>query len=124
MKKFVSAILLIVYIASLSSLSCLAKSSPTILPKAKAVKIAKQVVINDPKRQITNYNNPKVEMFIGEDNHKVSLFNDNKKISTTNLAKLKLWKITFSTKMDPLIGPIILYIDYYSGKVYGFDVRF
>jgi hypothetical protein len=41
----------------------------------------------------------------------------------TNKEPEKLYKITFNTKMDAMLGPIGIYIDASNNQVVGYDVR-
>lgn len=85
----------------------------------KAVEIAKTVIIDSENSKITNYAAPETERLEIKENRKV--FSENQKY--VNLKGKKIWKVTFTTELDPLLGSINLYIDAVSGKVYGTDPR-
>lgn len=67
---------------------------------------------------ITNLDNPKIEEIVFEGNLPIYLFDEN-----TDIAGKDLYKITYNTEQDGLLGPIIFYADRISGNVVGCDFR-
>ena len=72
---------------------------------------------------ITDFDAPTVEKLDFDKSYVVYCFNE-KNISQENDLKGKqVWKITYNTTLDPLWGPHTIYIDRYSGQIYGTDLR-
>lgn len=90
------------------------------ISKEKAVVISKTYIINDDKSKIINYNNPIVEIVNFSDGKSYNVYFESSK---KDLKGLSVYKITYTTELDALLGPINIYIDSYSGKIYGFDLR-
>lgn len=67
---------------------------------------------------ITNFDNPKVEEVIFKTKPSIYLFDEN-----TNVVGKGLYKITFNTEQDGLLGPIVFYVDKLNGDLIGADFR-
>lgn len=93
------------------------KYAPTELTPEEAIVIAKKRL--DPNLlMITNFDNPKIEEVVFKTRPSIYLYNEN-----TNIIGRELYKITFNTEQDGLLGPIVEYIDKYSGELIGGDYR-
>ncbi len=87
-------------------------------------RIAETVVEDTEDAQINNYNSPEIEKIQEKNTHKVAFSNNGEKATLTDIKGKTAWKITYYTDLDGLLGPIIVYIDYFTGKIYGFDLRY
>lgn len=92
------------------------KTDSVITPK-QAASLAVEKLDDKSKETITNLDNPKVEEHVFEKQPFIGFF-DGKK----NLKGKKVYKVTFNTTQDGLLGPIVLYVDM-QGKVIGTDFR-
>lgn len=89
--------------------------------KVKAEHIAQTVVVNNPNSHIKDYSHPLIEKVkIPKGSKYLVLSNESK---TVDIQGKKVWKVTYHTEPDSLLGPIVVYIDYYNGKIYGFEAR-
>lgn len=86
----------------------------------EAIIIAKNNEIeNGGKETILNFDNPEIEEVIFEASPSIAYFG-----RKTDVSGKPLYKVTFRTEQDGLLGPIVLYIKKAGGKVIGADYRF
>lgn len=85
----------------------------------RAVKIAKDYVSDNSNEVITNFDNPKVEEVVFDEEPVIAFFSDYR-----NVVGKTLYKVTFNTENDSLLGPITIYVDKGSGVLIGADYRF
>ena len=83
-----------------------------------AIDIAQKQLDGKSIETITNYKHPDVEKVIFHAPPAIYLFDE-----TFNVVGKNLYKITFTTELDGLLGPIVFYIDEHSGMVIGTDFR-
>ncbi len=91
--------------------------APIEITPEEAIDTAKQRL--DPNLlMITNFDNPKIEEVVFRTRPSIYLYNEH-----INIIGRELYKITFNTEQDGLLGPIVEYIDKYSGELIGGDYR-
>ncbi len=91
---------------------------PEGITPEKAIEYAKQVLDDKSKETIQNFKNPKVEEVVLKKAASIYLFEEK-----TEIVGSKLYKITFDTTQDGLLGPIVFYVDKLNGEVVGMDYR-
>ena len=121
MKKLLSFILLI-------CMFMLVSCQNNIITETEAVKLAKShiesIESEDYIELITNFDAPTVEKLDFDKSNIVYYFKARNSTPHENdLKGKKVWKIIFTTTLDPFLGSHIIYIDRYSGKLYGTDLR-
>ena len=94
-------------------------TSPEGITPEEAVESAKQLLDDKSKKEIENFENPKVEEVVFSKAPGV-IYRFNKK---TRITGRRLYKITFHTFRDGLLGPIVFYVDKICGEVVGMDYR-
>ncbi len=95
-------------------------------PPLEVLEITPQTAIENLKEQldkksietITNFDNPKMEEVVFDTQPSIYLFDDK-----LDIVGKGLYKITFHTTMDGLLGPMVFYVDKLSGNVIGADYR-
>ncbi|MBQ2840793.1 MAG: hypothetical protein IJE70_05555 [Oscillospiraceae bacterium] len=92
---------------------------PEGITPEEAVESAKQLLDDKSKKEIENFENPKVEEVVFSKAPGV-IYRFNKK---TRITGRRLYKITFHTFRDGLLGPIVFYVDKICGEVVGMDYR-
>ena len=92
--------------------------TPLEITPQTAIEIIKKKL--DPKsiKTITNYDNPKIEEVVFDTPPSIYCFEDKKDIVGRGL-----YKITFYTTQDGLLGPFVFYIDKLSGNLIGVEYR-
>lgn len=92
--------------------------TPLEITPQTAIENAKEKL--DPKsiKTITNYDNPKIEEVVFDTPPWMYYFEDKKDIVGKGL-----YKITFYTTQDGLLGPIVIYVDKLSGELIGIEYR-
>ena len=84
----------------------------------QAVANARAMLGDKEIETITNLDNPKIENVVYEENPPFYLFDKNAYIAGNSL-----FRITYNTELDGLLGPITFYVDAVSGVVVGADYR-
>ena len=100
---------------------------PTGITDRTAIEIAQKIFDEKVKETLTNFENPKVEEVVFDSEHHMVYFDENDKPSYEPLYKIKgknLYKITFNTTQDGLLGPAVVYVDKSNGKLIGIDYRY
>ena len=87
------------------------------ITRQEAIEIAKSKLDKKAVETITNFENPVVEEVIFDTNPSIYLFEEN-----ANIIGKPLYKITFNTTQDGLLGPIVFYVDK-NGNLIGADYR-
>ena len=83
-----------------------------------AVKIAQKALDDKTIKTITNIDNPKIEEVIFNEKPSIYLFN-----VKTDATGIPLYKITFNTTQDGLLGPVVFYINKSGGEIIGMGYR-
>ena len=118
-----------VFLCALILVSCQKAEIPkTEITETEAVELAKShiefVETEDYIKLITNFDVPTVEKLDFDKSYVVYYFNERTAPAQENDLKGKqIWKITYNTTLDPMWGPHAIYIDRYSGQIYGTDLR-
>jgi len=101
------------------------------ITEAAAIKLARSYVKSFESeefiRTLHHFDSPVAEKADVEDNRTVlyeTVKNDAVSSKWNNLKGKKVWIITYTSDMDPILGPLTIYIDRFSGKIYGSDLRF
>lgn len=84
----------------------------------QAVKNAREKLSDKEIESIINLENPKIEEVVFKGDTSIYLFDES--IDATGKS---LYKITYNTELDGLLGPITFYVDKMSGIVIGTDYR-
>ncbi len=84
----------------------------------QAVKNAREKLSDKEIETIINLENPKIEEVVLKGDTSIYLFDE--RIDATGKS---LYKITYNTELDGLLGPITFYVDKMSGIVIGADYR-
>lgn len=84
----------------------------------QAVKNAREKLSDKEIETIINLENPKIEEVVLKGDTSIYLFDES--IDATGKS---LYKITYNTELDGLLGPITFYVDKMSGIVIGADYR-
>jgi hypothetical protein len=113
-------ILLIALVGLLFLNSC---STHAHVTQERAKKIAESIVKNEEQAKIINYSTPEIVEIKETQSHMVSFTSKDKISGLTDIKGKTVWKVTYNTESDGLLGPIVVYIDYNSGKIYGVDLR-
>jgi len=117
MKKF---IVLIIFLFIFILVGC----QETEITETRAVELAKLYIESVEAeafiQSITNYDAPIVENLDLDRNFYVWYFEERDAVPQQNDLKGKtVWKITFTTTFDNLFGPYEIFLDKYSGEIYG-----
>ena len=91
---------------------------PVGITKEEAVKIAQNDINEIEKTTIINFENPTVEELVLDEKVSFYLFNANEDVEGK-----KVYRITFNTEQDGLLGPIVYYVDKDNGQLLGLDYR-
>ncbi len=92
-----------------------------------AVEITPQTAIENVKKKldkksiktITNFDNPKIEEVVFDTQPSIHYFEDK-----IDIVEKDLYKITFNTTQDGLLGPMVFYVDKSSGVIIGTEYRY
>ena len=90
----------------------------SIITTEQAVKNARKMLSDKEIETIINLENPKIEEVVLKGDTSIYLFDES--FDTTEKS---LYKITYHTELDGLLGPITFYVDKMSGIVIGADYR-
>ncbi|WMJ24006.1 hypothetical protein RBG61_04875 [Paludicola sp. MB14-C6] len=107
---------------ALLSFFCVVMVAVICLPttQLKAKHIAQTAIENMAKAEIKDHNHPYIKKVEIPKGSEYTVVSDNTK--WTDIQGKKVWQITYHTTNDGL-NPIVVYIDYYNGKLYGFAPR-
>jgi hypothetical protein len=115
----VALAVLIALISVLCSINNEEESTPPAQVTAEtAIKNAQNKFDEKSKETITNFDNPKVEEVVFDSPHQMAYFGD-----MVDVVGKPLYKITFNTTKDALLGPIVIYVDKSDGNPIGMDFR-
>ncbi len=95
-------------------------------PPLEVLEITSQTAIENVKKTldkksietITNFDNPKIEEVVFDEQPSIYLLDDKVDVVGKNL-----YKITFNTTQDGLLGPMVFYVDKLNGNLVGADYR-
>ena len=115
MKKVIIVLAIVLFIIAGIFYTRLALNG--ITPEQAALKVINHM---EPRlaSSITNLDNPKIEEVVFADDIPFYYF-----VNESFVLGKTLYKITFSTDQDGLLGPLIYYVDKESGITVGFDYR-
>lgn len=85
----------------------------------EAIELVKNIFDEKSKETITNFDNPKIEEVVFDSKPSIAYFE-----KEVNIVGKSLYKITFRTTNDGLLGPIVVYVDKVRGKLIGIDYRY
>lgn len=91
---------------------------PVGISPESAIENVKQKIEDKNKETITNFDHPKIEEFVFQEQPSIYCF-DHK----INLVGKRVYKITFHTTQDGLLGPMVFYVEKQSGEMIGMDFR-
>ncbi len=91
---------------------------PVGIDAQAATEIVKEKLDEKSASAITNLDNPKIEEVVFDKRPPIYYFED--KIDVVGKA---LYKITFNTTQDGLLGPMVFYVDKSSGALIGAEFR-
>lgn len=94
------------------------QNQETSLKQEEAINIAKEELTKEEKESITDFENPVVEEMSFTKEPNIYKYDN-----TGSMIDKQVYKITFHTKQDNLLGPIVFYIDVIDGQIYGMDYR-
>lgn len=94
------------------------QNQETSLKQEEAINIAKEKLTKEEKESITDFENPVVEEMSFSKEPDIYKYDN-----TGSMIDKQVYKITFHTKQDNLVGPIVFYIDVIDGQIYGMDYR-
>ena len=90
----------------------------SVITPQRAINIVKKQFDEKSIETVTNFENPEVEEIEFESCSNVHWCVDDSKLEGKNL-----YKITFCTTQDGLLGPMVFYVDKANGKIVGGDYR-
>ncbi len=88
------------------------------ITQKEAIKNARTIITFAQLETIKNIDNPKVEEIYFTDYPSIYYVKDH-----NDILNKKVYKITYNTMYDELIGPIVIYVDGENGDVIGSEVR-
>ncbi len=88
------------------------------ITQEEAVENIKKILDDKSKATITNYDNPKTEEIVFDTEMSIYCFEEKSNFDGKNI-----YKITFNTTQDGLLGPIVCYVDKLTGVLIGADFR-
>lgn len=115
MKKFFASIILILTFSTLFT-TYNAKSSP--IEKDNIRDTAFNWIDDSIKSTIVDWQTSNVEKITSDKEHLII-----NEMGTLDIIDTEIFKVTFTTKDDDLLGPVIVYIDIDSSEVLGMDFR-
>ena len=86
---------------------------------ATAIENVKKMLDEKSIKTITNFDNPEIEEMVFDTQPFMHYFEEK-----TDIIGKTLYKITFNTTQDGLLGPLVFYIDKSSGDVIGVEYRY
>lgn len=117
MKKSLIIISIALIILLLFSLWGERQGSPEITPQ-KAVDTVSERLDEKTIETIKNLDSPEVEEIVFNKKPSIYFLEEN-----THIIGRKLYKITFNTTQDGLLGPIVFYVDKSNGEIIGMGFR-
>jgi hypothetical protein len=121
MKKILCCVLLVCLVITTSC-------QKTEIPESKAITLCKAYLesINSQEfmKTITNLDSPNMENLDFDDSY-VVFYREAKggELRTNELKGKKVWKISYSHPYENLLGSYTVYLDRYSGEIYGKDLN-
>ena len=85
----------------------------------EAIMIAQNDLDETSKKTITNFDNPKIVGIVGDENLFMHAPSSPKYVSQNKIVGKELYRVTFNTEQDGLLGPFVLYVDKYKGVLLG-----
>ena len=85
----------------------------------EAIEIAQSDLDETSKKTITNFDNPKIVGIVGDENLFMHAPSSPKYVSQNKIIGKELYRVTFNTEQDGLLGPFVLYVDKYKGVLLG-----
>ena len=85
----------------------------------EAIMIAQNDLDETSKKTITNFDNPKIVGIVGDENLFMHAPSSPKYVSQNKIIGKELYRVTFNTEQDGLLGPFVLYVDKYKGVLLG-----
>ena len=85
----------------------------------EAIEIAQSDLDETSKKTITNFDNPKIVGIVGDENLFMHDPRGPKYVSQNKFIGKELYRVTFKTEQDGLLGPFVLYVDKYKGVLLG-----
>ena len=85
----------------------------------EAIMIAQSDFDETSKKTITNFDNPKIVGIVGDENLFMHDPRGPKYVSQNKIIGKELYRVTFNTEQDGLLGPFVLYVDKYKGVLLG-----
>ncbi len=117
MKKALVIILaMFVFIGFLYAGSHISTLSPITIEEA--IERVKREIDDKSKETIINFDNPKAEEMVFKTQPSIYLFDKEVKLTGKSV-----YKITFNTTQDGLLGPVVFYVDRNNGEIIGMDYR-
>lgn len=92
-------------------------TEPTSITLQKAIENCKKMLNEKTIDTITNYDNPKVQEVVANEQPAIVFFDKSTK------DERMLYRVTFNTIHDGLLGPIVFYVDKSNGNVVGGESR-
>lgn len=100
-----------------------ASNKQAITPQ-EAIKVAQDTFDEKSKKTVTNFDDPKIVGIVFEENMYISIPpGSQNNFRTKKLVGKELYRITFNTEQDGLLGPIVIYVDKYNGDIVGSSSR-
>ncbi len=84
----------------------------------RAIEYTKQMLDDKSRATITDINNPNIKEVEFDEAPSIYLFE-----KKTEVVGRTLYRITYNTEQDGLLGPIVFYVDKLSGEIIGMDYR-
>lgn len=100
----------------------LTESKPLLLKAIsaqEAIEIAQSDLDEISKKTITNFDNPKIVGIVGDESLFLHAPGSPKYVSQNKIIGKELYRVTFNTEQDGLLGPFVLYVDKYKGVLLG-----
>ena len=98
----------------------------TEITEEKAAKLAKEFINNNRVNpdEIIYFDSPNVVELEFEETF-IIYYSDkqNPELQEIDLKGKTVWKVIYTTDRDSRLGPHTIYLDRYTGKIYGFNIR-
>ena len=92
---------------------------PTEISQQKAIEVVKEKLDSKSIETIINLDNPKIKEIVFDTQPSMYYLEDE-----TDIIGKELYKVTFNTTMDGLLGPMVLYVDKLTGTLIGVEYRY
>lgn len=94
-------------------------NNPVEITEQTAIENVTKMLDEKSIKTIKNLDNPKIEEIVFNTQPFLHYFDEK-----TDIVGKDLYKITFNTTQDGLLGPIVFYVNKTNGKVIGIDYRY